>query len=949
MALKDIVAAPSQPPKRHLGWMGLVIIAFGSANLSLMVISSLITTQGTSAIPFLIASLVISLMGAFGYLELVLMYPNKTGGISNACVEAFAPYNPLLSNIAGTGYWFAWLIATCFGAQFTSSAIQHYFLPNISTIWLSTIIILAATAICLCGLSVAKRIIFPIALAAALLALLSSLIPVLAGTVNWQQATSYSLIVPFPGVFGHFTSAMAAIYILGWVTPAFENALCYVNETIDPARNVKRAYFITFGISLIYYLICPIIWLGVLTPAQLSQSLIDLSPTYAPFFMSISKEFAALFIITNMLCCVMAPLCSTPRTLAQLAADGLAPKFIDKYLTNGAPWVATLISASVIIWLIWIETPTWFIAATNFQYLLCLSLTSIAVALLRYEKPHAERLYRAPKGFIMLGLISAGIWTTSTIFGFQQYGFTSLVSGIVFSFSGTLLYLWRKIADRRQNNQQLIPDTLHIRLTGTMLMVLLFDTVGYLIAIRTLGNENSVLIVMLEDIFVLVAILTLSIGLVIPGMICNAADEVNNAVKNLMKGTLHDITTAMRALGEGDLDNAKAEANIQLVNVRTRDEIGEMAANFNNMQIEIATTAESINNARESLKDARAKLIHSNQALHELNVNLEERVGKRTSDLENANQNLQSEINVRTKAEIKVALLNQQLIIAARRAGMAEIATSVLHNVGNVLNSVNTSFSLVHEKLMKTKLSGLNELAKILKQEENLAAYFSQPEKAENISNYISQLAELWQTDKAFLLKEMILLNQSIEHINHIIIAQQSFGKTLGFVEKLKISEIIQDALMLTKNVAESHEIIIDKSYHFDTPISVDRVKLLQIITNIIKNSIDALSESNVTPKKVIIRTEQLEDNLIQISISDNGIGIAPDSLLQIFSHGFTTKKTGHGFGLHMSALSIKELGGTLIAESEGLGKGATFIMTLPIQFSRESEHNKEHTATDSE
>ena len=70
----------------------------------------------------------------------------------------------------------------------------------------------------------------------------------------------------------------------------------------------------------------------------------------------------------------------------------------------------------------------------------------------------------------------------------------------------------------------------------------------------------------------------------------------------------------------------------------------------------------------------------------------------------------------------------------------------------------------------------------------------------------------------------------------------------------------------------------------------------------------------------------------MKISYIDNGIGIPADNLTRIFGHGFTTRKEGHGFGLHSGALAAKELGGALTVESDGPGKGATFTLEFPIQ-----------------
>ena len=117
----------------------------------------------------------------------------------------------------------------------------------------------------------------------------------------------------------------------------------------------------------------------------------------------------------------------------------------------------------------------------------------------------------------------------------------------------------------------------------------------------------------------------------------------------------------------------------------------------------------------------------------------------------------------------------------------------------------------------------------------------------------------------------------------------------------------------------------------------VDKHKVLQILVNLISNAKYALSDSDAKERQLTIAISRQpsrassDDGFAEVSITDNGIGIARENLIRIFGHGFTTKKNGHGFGLHSGALAAKEMGGSLSVQSAGPGKGATFTLSLPL------------------
>ena len=255
-------AGPPHP--RTIGWIGTTALAMGGSNQSLFLIGALFLSQGSAAVPLLIVGLLLSWAAAFGWTELILMFPNRVGGIAATCAEAFRPYSPVLANLTGVCYWWGWVPTCGLTAILSATAIAEWYLPNVPIPLLAIILVVLFTVVNLCGVRWVTRLAIPIATASALLAFLSGLVPIVTGHVNWQQAMSFHLVTPFSGFFGGLTSAMAGLYLVGFAAPAFEAAACHVGETVDPARNVPRAMFASAGMATIYFIFLPVVWLGVL-------------------------------------------------------------------------------------------------------------------------------------------------------------------------------------------------------------------------------------------------------------------------------------------------------------------------------------------------------------------------------------------------------------------------------------------------------------------------------------------------------------------------------------------------------------------------------------------------------------------------------------------------------------------------------------------------------------
>jgi len=130
----------------------------------------------------------------------------------------------------------------------------------------------------------------------------------------------------------------------------------------------------------------------------------------------------------------------------------------------------------------------------------------------------------------------------------------------------------------------------------------------------------------------------------------------------------------------------------------------------------------------------------------------------------------------------------------------------------------------------------------------------------------------------------------------------------------------------------ERHGVQLVREYSRSPAVLVEKHKVLQILVNLIRNAKYALDERGHSDKRLTLRVGVNGNDMVKILVIDNGVGIPPENLERIFAHGFTTKKHGHGFGLHSSVLAAKEMGGTLTVHSDGPGTGATFTLELPCQ-----------------
>ncbi len=279
--------------------------------------------------------------------------------------------------------------------------------------------------------------------------------------------------------------------------------------------------------------------------------------------------------------------------------------------------------------------------------------------------------------------------------------------------------------------------------------------------------------------------------------------------------------------------------------------------------------------------------LYSNKIINEA-LDLQYKNEALVRELTAMNQSLNAEITAHTNTQAKAKLLNDQLMVAARRAGMADIAATVLRNINNALDTMNVSIETLYNKLLDAKASNIDET--------------------------------------------MHSLRANALNIKNIITVEEAMHKNIGLIENVDLATVLEDALLVNQALCDQYHIEVIREYYTIKNITIDKIKLLQVFVNIIKNCIDSLIQSPNMQKKLYLRVNEMNSHLVTVRICDNGAGIAPEDMNKVFSYDYPTKNQHPGFGLHMSAVALTELGGSIVAGSDGLGKGESFTLLLPYE-----------------
>jgi signal transduction histidine kinase len=305
-------------------------------------------------------------------------------------------------------------------------------------------------------------------------------------------------------------------------------------------------------------------------------------------------------------------------------------------------------------------------------------------------------------------------------------------------------------------------------------------------------------------------------------------------------------------------------------------------------------------------------------------------VQQREEALRQANESLEQRVEERTR-ELKEVHL--QLVQTARQAGMAEVATNVLHNVGNVLNSVYTSAQIAKERLSELKLEQVSRVTSMLQENQShLSTFLTQDARGRHVMPFLTRLGQNLVDERKELISLLDDVGRYTEHIGDIVKVQQSYARTPRLQEPVNMEGLVEDALRINEAGLVRHKVKVERHLAPLPTITTDKHKVLMILVNLVSNAKYAMDETPEAERLLTVTVEPPTTERVRIVIQDKGMGIAPEMLTRIFQYGFTTRQEGHGFGLHSSALAAQELGGTLTAHSDGPNRGATFTLELPYQ-----------------
>ena len=389
-------------------------------------------------------------------------------------------------------------------------------------------------------------------------------------------------------------------------------------------------------------------------------------------------------------------------------------------------------------------------------------------------------------------------------------------------------------------------------------------------------------------------------------------------------------TTGRLAKGAVQFGRGNLEHRIEMP---TTDELGSLGRSFNTMAETLQQTMASRDDLVEEV-EARERVEAELRSTNTIMIEALEQEKRARCELE-------EEITERKLLEAEREQMHTQLVDASRQAGMAEVATGVLHNVGNVLNSVNVTATLVRAMVQDSKAPDLLQISRILQQHaDDLGLFITTDDKGRLIPAFLSELGGHLVDEQETILGELQSLTKNIEHIKEIVSMQQSYANVSGVEMAVSLADLVEDALRINSAGLDRHGAQVVREFQAIPDVIVDKQKVLQILVNLISNAKYALTTAGLDDKTLTVRIATSNDQTerVRIDVIDSGVGIPPENLTRIFSHGFTTKQDGHGFGLHSCALAAQSIGGSITVQSDGLNRGAAFSLHIPLKVAQVSQ-----------
>ena len=288
---------------------------------------------------------------------------------------------------------------------------------------------------------------------------------------------------------------------------------------------------------------------------------------------------------------------------------------------------------------------------------------------------------------------------------------------------------------------------------------------------------------------------------------------------------------------------------------------------------------------------------------------------------------------------------------SAHRAGMAEIASEVLHNVGNAVNTANCCAEVIGDRLHNSRLSGLEKATSLLSdQASNAVHFFSEDPRGPKLINYLVTVTGTLQKEQAENLSELQRLQETIRHIRDAIASQQSHARKSDFRQRVDLRALLNETLLVNEALQKQCGVSVTINMPELPLLELNRSRVAQVLVNLEKNALLSMQSVPERNHVLTVNVAVLETNLLQIEVQDTGTGFTPEIHERLFGQGFTTRKEGSGLGLHYCVNVIREMGGDIKAYSDGPGTGARFQITIPravLETIKSSTANTETPASD--
>jgi amino acid transporter/signal transduction histidine kinase len=844
----------SNEHQRSLGWISMAALGLGGANLSLYTFATLISAVGTAAIPLFIVGILVSWLAIPAWKELLLMNPSRVGGIAACAAKAIQHKVPFLASLTGVAYWACTIPGISFSAVFFSTALLGVFPMGISSEALAMFFIVFVILVNMIGITWVALLTIPFATISLLLGACSVIFPLMSGGgFDLSKAFSYELTTTIDSSFGVLTSILAGVFLVAFAAPAFEQGLCYVGEAKEPTKNLPKMLNSMIVVTILYYILFPVIWFGALGGEALASDDLaaSLTPLFAPF-----GEFAALasalFVISNSVVCVLSSLSCASRTFSQISEDGLAPEFFARRIeSTDAPWAALMLTACAGIVLTIIGSPDWLLAASNFDYVVILFLVPLSVFLMRKIAPLMERPYKSTPSWLWAGLFSGSFWLTALVFGGQQFGLFALVSGVLFFFAGSIFYFADlAIQGKKFPTFSKIMNSLTGRVTLPFFIILAIDALGNLLAINSLSDPTGVIIV--TNIFVVIALLIIAIALVTTPLVVRSAERISGSAQTLTQGTVKNLSAAITSLGQGIFSEENQRWSVNPVNVDSQDEIGQVVTNYNNLQKEIANIVIGFFNAQSTLKVGLSNL-------KTLQEQLEQIVADRTQELADKNETLKTTYQCLERTQL-------HLVQSEKMSTLARLIKQISDKTIVPIQAASVAFSSLSLRLEDFK----NLMTKQgLKKKELICFLHENSEKLIAIQDQLTLCAKLVRSFKEISADNSNEVYRDIDAANYI------------------------DQIMLTLgSTFEGKDIKVKLDIPFGTVIYGQPGAFFQVLSILTQYFVN-VSLSGISQGLISIKLFEKGKDLIRLEYSCNGHPISENQIPLLFDQIYSEKNHG--------------------------------------------------------